>query len=333
MPAALQRIERVRAAIATAPGVDAVSAATVTPLSGLMAAADVSIPGSLAPPIAGFLPFNSVLPGYFATLGTPLLVGRDFNEMDVSGGPDGGRRVAIVNQALAQEHFGGYSPIGRVLMVAKRPVEIVGVVANTRAMTLREDRDVAMVYAPLAQRTSLPNLNLRWVIRTSEPDRARFTVPMALRSVDPLIGAELRTMEDEALTSINRERLLAWVGAGFATLGLLLAGVGVYGTFTYAVNRRRREISVRLAVGASRADIFRILGRDAIVVIGGGVAVGFAGAMATTKTLGALLYGTSARDFQTIAIAVLTAFAAAAVATYIPARAAAATDPAHASRE
>jgi hypothetical protein len=317
----------------TVPGVQSVSAGLVTPLSGLMAATRMHIPGSQALPMGGAGPFNYVLPGYFDTLGTPLLRGRDFTPMDLPGGPNGVRQVAIVNQAFAERHYGGFSPLGRILVLGERHVEIVGMVANARAMSLREDRDVAMAYGPLMQRQVNPSANLRWVLRTDRPEQVQHGVVLALRALDPRIAVEFRTMSDEALSTINRERLLAWVGGLFAALGLVIALMGIYATFAYAVTRRQAEIGIRLALGAQPGQVQRQLLGEAAFVVVIGVIAGVAAAQGAARWLQALLFELNARDLETTLLAVALIIAAAVVATYVPARRAAGVDPATTLRE
>ena len=329
----MQRIERTRGALATVPGVTAVSAGLVTPLSGLMAATRMEIPGSQALPMSGSGPFNYVLPGFFETLGTPLLIGRDFTPMDVAGGPGGGHTVLIVNQAFANRHYGGFNPIGRTVMLGERAAQIVGVVANVRTMSLREDSNVAMAFGPLAQRQTNPNTNLRWVIRADAPRRVQHGVILALRALDPRISVEFRTISDEAVSTVSRERMLAWLGGLFASIGLLIVFVGIYGTFSYAVTRRRAELGIRIALGAPRIRIITQLLRDAAVVVAVGTGIGLGVARAGAQWMESLVFGLSPRDMETTAIACLAVVVAATIATYIPARRATLIDPSQSLRE
>jgi hypothetical protein len=299
-----------------------------------MAAARLRVPGSLEiTPAGGYPPFNAVLPGYFDVLSIPLLMGRDFSPMDAAGGPLGGRDAAIVNQAFAERHFGGFSPLGRVLVLGDRQLEIVGVVANATAMSLREDRPVPMAYGALAQRVNLRSSNLRFVIRAEDPEAARAGVLRSIRAVDPRIIVDLRTMRDDALSTIKRERLLAWLGGTFALLGLLIANVGVYGTFAYAVVRRRQEIGVRVALGADRTDVLWLFFREAAVVVVVGVIGGTSAALAASRYVHSLLFGVSPRDVTSLVTAIGCMVVVAALATYLPARRAAAAPPAVALRE
>lgn len=150
----------------------------------------------------------------------------------------------------------------------------------------------------------------------------------AVRDVDPALAVEFRTLADEIATGGSRDRLTAWLGGLFAALALLMASLGLYGTFAYLVARRKVEIGVRMALGADRAAILRLVLGDAAVVLVIGLAAGLAGTLATGRYLEALLYDITPGDPGTLALAVLTVIAVAALATTVPARAAAGIDPA-----
>jgi hypothetical protein len=239
----------------------------------------------------------------------------------------GRRHAAIVNIAFAERHFGGFSPLGRVVMLGERELEIVGVVANARAMSLREERPVPMAYGALAERENLRTSSLRFVIRADDPDGIRAGVLRSIRAIDPRILVNLRTMSDDALRTVNRERLLAWLGGAFALLGLLIAVVGVYGTFAYAVVRRRLEIGVRIALGASRGDVLRLFLKEASVVVLVGVMAGMAAALAGGRYMQSLLFGVSTSDAASVVTTVAGMLVVAAAATYVPARRAASVEP------
>jgi predicted permease len=329
-PERLERIGSVREALSRVPGVEAVSAGAITPLSGAMAAARLEIPGSESPTPAGAAtPFNRVLPGFFDVIGTSVLRGRDFNESDTAGAAP----VAIVNRAFAERHWGGRNPIGRVLVSGTRQLEVIGVVENSRQFSLSEPNQVPMAYGPIAQWATSRIPNLRFTLRTEQPDMVRTGAAAALRGVDPSLSIEFRTMQDEAEASIHRERMLAWIGGLFAALGLLLAILGLYGTFAYAVVRRRMEIGIRLALGAQPSNVMRHLLRDAGLVVAGGLVVGLAAARAGAQWIQSLLFGLSASDLETTTLACAAILMAAAIATYIPARRAASVDPVATLRE
>lgn len=324
-----EKIAAIQGALGSIPGVEAVSGGIITPLSGMMAAAPVTVPGSryVPPPDrppGGFAPFNYVLPGFFRAIGTPVIDGREFEEGDAASR----RGFALVNQAFADQHFPDDSAIGRVLMLGQTELDIIGVVANSRLMSLREDRPAAMAFGLLTQdaRTS-PIANLRFVLRAADPDALRGGVVTALRAVDPSLSVEFRTMRDDADASVTRERLLAWMGALFAALGLLMAATGLYGTFAYAVSRRRHELGVRLAVGATPSAIRQLILGESAVVLAVGAVAGIAGSLAAARFVESLLFGVNARDPWLLALAVTVVGAVAAMATWRPAHQASRLDP------
>jgi putative ABC transport system permease protein len=333
-----ERIEEIRRALSQLPGVAAVSGGTVTPLSSSIAAAQVIVPGSIYKAGsnevrmngASFTPFNNVLPNYFATIGTPVLMGRDFDDRDGPGSPP----VAVVNQAFATRHFGDANPIGRTVIVNGQTLEIVGMVANAKQMSLKDERPMALGYAAFMQmKGTRPIPTLRFALRTDQPEAVRTAVAGVIRGVDPQLSIDFRNMRDEAEATINRERLMAWMAGIFALLGLAMAAIGLYGTFTYAVTRRRPEIGVRMAVGAGYGDILRMILGEAAVVLAVGTLVGLAGALAAGRVLQSLLVSVSARDPWMLTAAVGAVAVAAAAASLIPARRASLTDPMVALRE
>lgn len=337
-----ERITRIREALRSLPGVEGASAGIVTPLSGGLSATQMVVPGSIYKPPAGggdgvvingsataFTPFNRVLPGFFEVVGTPVIDGRDFQDSDdASSSP-----VAVVNQAFAARHFGDGRAVGRTLVTGGRTLTIVGVVADSRQMTLKETAPLALAFGLLTQAATGPISSLRFTIRSRQPDQLRVAAAAAIRGVDPRLSIEFRTMRDEADATVNRERLMAWMAALFAVLGLAMAVIGLYGTFTYAVARRRGEIGVRMAMGAARSDILRMVLREAGIVLAIGTAIGLGGALASGRLLQSLLVGTSARDPWTLSLAIAGVTAAATLASIVPARRASRIDPTAALRE
>lgn len=340
--ARFDRITRIREALRSLPGVEGASAGIMTPLSGGMSATQLEVPGSIYKPPSGtaggivingnpsaFTPFNRVLPGFFDVVGTPVIDGRDFQETDdASSSP-----VAVVNQAFAERHFGAGGAVGRTLITGGQTLTIVGVVADSRQMTLKETAPLALAYGLLTQSATGPIPSLRFTVRSRQPESLRAQAAAAIRGVDPRLSIEFRTMRDEADATVNRERLMAWMAALFAALGLAMAVIGLYGTFTYAVARRRGEIGVRMAMGAARGDILRMVLREAGIVLAIGTAVGLGGALASGRLLQSLLVGTSARDPWMLGVAITGVVGAALLASLIPARRASRIDPMVALRE
>ena len=330
-----ERIDQARARLEAIPGVEAVSAGIITPLSGGMSAGPLNVPGSRYEPppnmpAGAMAPFNRVLPGFFRAVGTPVVTGREFDDRDGPGTPG----VAVVNDAFVERHYGDADPIGRLITLGEFDMTIVGVAADARQISLREERPVPMAYGLLTQGTATgPIPSLRFVVRTSTPDAVRGPIVATLREIDPRLNVEFRTMRDEAEASVNRERLLAWLAGLFAVLGIVMAAVGLYGTFTYAVVRRRAEFGVRMAIGAGRGDILRLVLRDASIVLAAGVALGLAGTVAATRLVESLLFGVGARDPWMLSAAVAAVVTTALAASALPARRAAHVDPAVALRE
>lgn len=340
-PDAMRRydtVEEVRQVLRTIPGVESVSGGRITPLSSGMAGAQIVVPGSIYQAGsnevfmngAAFTPFNHVLPTYFATVGTPIVVGRDFDDRDRPGSPG----VAIVNQAFVLRHFGEANPLGRTLIASGETLEIIGVAADSKTISLKESRTVAMGFGAFTQiKSNAPIPVLRFALRGDQPNSLRLAAASAIRNVDPRLSIEFRTMRDEADATINRERLMAWLAGIFAALGLLMAVIGLYGTFTYAVARRRGEIGVRMALGAASADILTMVLREAGIVLAIGTAFGVAGALASGRLLQGLLVGTSPRDPWMLSIAITGVVGAALLASLVPARRASRIDPMAALRE
>ncbi len=210
----------------------------------------------------------------------------------------------------------------------------MGLAADAKLMSLKDERPIAMAFGAFTQlKGTAPISRLRFAVRGDEPENLRTGIANVIRGVDPRLSVEFRTMRDEADATVNRERLMAWMAGIFAALGLVMAVIGLYGTFTYVVARRRSEIGVRMAVGADRADILRMIMREAGIVLAAGMIVGLAGALATGRILQSLLFSVSARDPWMLTLAVAGVVTAAGIASLIPARRASLIDPMVALRE
>jgi predicted permease len=275
--------------------------------------------------------FNRVSPGYFDTLGTRMLQGRDFDAAaDVPAAP----RVAIVNEAFVRRFLGGVAPIG----LEFRPegattgepgpttVRIIGLVADTKHGSLREAFDPIVYVAESQVAEPSPFLNIFIRPRASGPaviDQVRSVIPQ----LDGRIAFHFHDVGRIRLESIAQDRLMAVLCGAFAVLGGLLAVVGVYGVMAYTLTRRRAEIGVRLALGAGRPAILRMAIGEAAVVVGAGVAAGTAAAIATARLAESLLYGLTPLDPSTFAVAIGTLSGVAMIAAYLPANRASRTDP------
>jgi predicted permease len=313
------------------PGVRAASASLLTPISGSSWNEDLRIDGyTPKAPQDNEIWFNAVSDGFFATLGTPILLGRDFDGREGPGSP----RVAILNQTAARRFFGTASPLGKHFRVeagnrVEPPVEIIGVVADAKYKSLREE-DSATAYLPIGQHEPVwPAYSLE--LRTAGPMSAISPlVPAVRRRLGEGAGApsyELHTLAVQVDESLVRERLLATLSGFFGGLALLLAGIGLYGTVAYGVARRRREIAIRLTLGAVRARVLRKVLGEVGWLVGLGVALGVLLALATTRWVASFLFGLAPSDPLVLAFAAATLAAVAFAAAALPAWRAARLDP------
>ncbi len=278
--------------------------------------------------------FNGVSPGWFATLGTTLRAGRDFSDADRFGAV----KVVIVNETLARTYYHDASPLGHTFRIAgvggsfDPPLQIVGVVEDAKYGHLNE-KPQPIAYVPLAQTTWISQGGA-YELRVARGD------PMALaRQVTAAALAESRTASADYVTldrqvseSVRRPRLLATVSGFFGALALLLAIIGLYGTMAYGVAQRRNEIGIRLALGAARSRVLRMVLGEAGFLIGVGAAIGLAASLVATKLVASFLYGVQRNDPATIGASVIVLAAVALFAAAIPAWRAAALDPAETLR-
>ena len=276
--------------------------------------------------------FRKVTPDYFTTLRATLLRGRHFRDDDDASKP----RVAIVNQALARLYYPGEDPVGKHFGdLALSPAsikEIVGVVADIREGAL--DADIwPAVYYPLAQ---IPQTYVALVARTHVP--AASVLPglgASIRRLDADLGVLEETTMDERIVdspAAYLRRSAAWLVAGFAALALLLGVVGLYGVMAYLVSQRTREIGVRMALGARRESVHRLIVWEAGALAAAGIVAGLLGAVGIATLLRPLLFATPPWHVPTLALVSVTLLAAALLASYVPARRAAGVDPIEALR-
>ena len=324
------KLDEIATRLAGAPNVVAAGAVSSLPLSGAIEAGSLRIVGE-PEPLPGQLPhgpYNVVAGSYFAAAGIPVLAGRPFDMTDTATG----QPSIVVSREFARRYFGSPAgAVGREVRVTFEftrnppPRTIVGVVENVKQMALDEEA-VSQFYVPESQMT-YPGLT--FVLRTrGDPLAAVGAVKQAVAAVDPLATLnDIRTMEDVVSQSLARQRFSMTLIGTFAALALFLAIVGLHGVLALLVGQRRREIGVRLALGARPIDVVRmIMGEGARVTAVGAVA-GVVGALAVTRVLGALLYGVSTTDALTFVGAPLLVGAVALAATYAPARRAARVDP------
>jgi len=273
-------------------------------------------------------------PGYFRTMETALLAGRDFDDRDDRTAP----KVAIVNEAFAQKVFGGDNPVGRSFRVfgpAGKPdpvYQIVGLVRNTKYYELREDYQ-PISFLPMAQDES-PDAEATYVLRTSAPVGGVLrAITAAVAEVNPELGVEFSILTEQLKESLMRERLMAALAGAFGLLAGSLAVLGLYGVVAYMVARRRNEIGVRIALGAGRGRVIRLVLREAALLLAVGLAVGVGLSLWAARAATAMLYGLKPYDPITLGGAIVTLAAVGLIASYLPARRASRLDPMGALRE
>ena len=271
-------------------------------------------------------------PGFFETLGIPVLLGRAFTERDEMGAP----KVAVVNEKFARQYFGGQSPIGRHLGMGGDPgtrtdIEIVGMARDTKYEDMRKEVPYE-VYLPSAQQRFV--IGMTAYVRTGmEPSQVFGELRQAVRAVDPNVPiVNMRTLDEQVDKSLVTERLLASLAAVFGLLATLLAGIGLYGVMAYMVARRTREIGIRMALGAGGGSVIWLVMREVLLLCGIGVAIGVPAAYGLTRLIATQLFGIAPTDPRTMALAALGIAAAAALSGYFPARRATTIDPMRALR-
>ncbi len=333
---------RVRDAVRDVPGVADAALSELTPVSNIAFDPPIDVSGSGPLSAAERRVFANVIsPGWFNTLGIPLVAGRDLTAVDRIGTPP----VAIVNQAFARRFLKGADPIDHTItfpavMTAparSEPIRIVGVVADAVYLSLRESPQPTM-YVPIAQRDepffarALEHVSVNVRSAGGSPERLARSVEAAIASVDPRLKITVRPLADQINDSLARDRVVAMLAGFFGVLALLLAGLGLYGVTSYAVSRRRAEIGIRMALGAAPANVVRMVLSRVAVLVALGAVVGAAISLSSAKLVASLVYGLEPRDPLTLIGAVITLAAVDAFAGWLPARRAARIDPSIALR-
>ncbi len=315
--ALVDRLERIR-------GVVGAGVVSHLPFSNAKTGWGIVVEGAPPPP-PGEKPIafkRAADPGYLAAIGARLLRGRLFDANDPPG-----PLVAIVNETMARRCWPGQDAIGKRFGdgMADRWMTVVGVIADMRQTSLADEPD-AEVFVPYAQS---PSATMALAVRTGgDPLRMAPVMRAAVRELDkdlPVSG--IAALSDNLSKSTRARRFSAALFGCFAALALLLAAVGIYGVVSYSVERRTREIGIRMALGAGRAGIERIVVGRALGLGGAGVLLGVAGGLAVSRLLRSLLFGVSATDPAVFVGASLFLLAVSALAGYVPARRAARVDP------
>jgi len=311
------------------PGVEKVALTNTVPMGGTFGILTYSVAGKpeLPPDQAPLSHFASVSPGYFTTLGVPLVRGREFERRDAVIDP----RVLVINEAMARREFPGQDPIGQRFSFGPGPdgepewLEIVGVVGNIRQYGVDQDP----VPTTFAVHTSAPGQPLTVMVRSAgNPVAVTGAVRSALQGIDASLPiTRMRPLDEVIGASLTQRRFNMTLLAVFAGIALVLAIAGIYGTVAYAVAQRTQELGIRVALGATGNDVLRLVLWDGLKPVVLGLAVGLIGAFALRTSLDRLVYGVSTSDPVTfIALPLLLALVAV-VASLIPALRAARVDP------
>jgi putative ABC transport system permease protein len=313
----------------TIPGLRSASVSSITPVCHCRWAGEVVVEG-YAPKSRedAMVSFNNVSDGYFETIGTSIVGGRDFNRFDTSTS----MKVAIVSQSMARKYFGAANPIGRHFRLQdgnlpSPPVEIVGIVKDAKYGSLR-DEPSPFAFIPRSQ-GGAPGPLTGFELRTAagSPTGLISGVKSAIARVNPNVSIEFKTLAGKVDDSIQRETLLATLSGFFGVLALLLATIGLYGVMSYNVARRRNEIGIRLALGAEQSHVLRMVFGEVAILIAIGLMAGFGTALATTQLVASFLCGLQPNNPWTLGIASTILVMAGAIAGYLPARRASRLDP------
>ena len=326
-------------------GVSGVAFASVGVLEGNQWDSTITVEGYEAKPGENMNPYcNAVSPGYFKTMGMPLIAGRDFEPRDAGvirpdpklQGPPSTFRVAIVNESFAKYYYRNESPIGRRIGFGgdpgtSTPIEIIGVVKDAKYTGIRDEipRTAYFAYQQMERAGSAAV----YVRSTQDPAAAFAAVRRTVREMDSNIPIyNLRTLARQIERSLLTERIVATLSSAFGVLATLLAVIGLYGLMAYTVSRRTREIGLRMALGAISGDVVWLVMREVMVLVAAGITLGLAAAWGLSKLIGNQLYGVSPNDPFTMVAAACGLTIIALLAGYVPAFRAARVNPVTALR-
>ncbi len=306
------------------PGVQSAATAWMAVFSGDRRAQHIVLPGK--PPSDDVETFYRVSPGYFATVGTPLLAGRDFTFLDNDNEPV----PTIVNRAFARKYFGNESVLGREFRRDDGALhQVVGLAADSHFGSLLQGPE-PIVYMPMKP----PRIFTLYVRATAGPGAVSKMVQQEATSLGSgAFVSDVTTLDSLVVDSILKQRLLGTIGGALAFLGLLLAAIGLFGLLNYTVSRRTKEIGIRAAIGAPRSHLFGLVAKEIFGLVGIGLAVGMVGSLAVMRAAHSLLFDVALADPTVIAAALGVFICAAALAVAIPARRAANIDPITALRQ
>jgi len=314
--------------VAVVPGVNGAAMSAALPLNPIRIT-PVLPEGQPEVPLAErpFIIIEAISPSWFHTMRAPLKAGRDFTDADSGQSP----KVVIINEAMARRYWPNENPVGKHIAVGRQsPAEIIGVAADLKNNGLAVDAQ-PQLYLPFRQ---LPWGNMNLLVRTNvEPHSIISAIRGQISAVDPdqpVTGVQ--TIDELLDGSRAQPRFTMFLLGIFSATALALAMIGIYGVLAYSVAQRRQELGIRLALGADRSDILRMVVRHGLELTLGGISIGLIAAWAATRLIGSLLYKVGARDLMTFALTPLVFLAIALLASYLPARRATQVDPTEAMR-
>jgi predicted permease len=310
--------------LAALPGVKTTTFARNMPMSGSFSRFGIEAQGYQARPGEEMaVLFNQVAPQFFATFGTPMLLGREFTAQDLPESP----KVAIINQGVARRFFGSDNALGkRITLENYKDLEIVGVVADARYRNLKEAPPLT-AYVPYSQYEQLGQRTL-CVRAAGDAGAIVAAIRQEVRNLDPNLPVyNVKTFAEQINDSVSQERLIAMLSSFFGFFALLLASLGLYGVMAYAVTRRTREIGIRMALGAQTGSVLWLVLRETLLLALVGIAIGLPAALMATRLAEGLLFNLSPTDPLTISLATVVLMFIAMLAGYLPARRAARVDP------
>ena len=314
------------------PGVEDAAETSIVPISGNLWNERLQFVGSNDKWLISN--FSRISPGYFHTLGAPLLAGRDLNDHDSSNSP----KVAIVNESFIKQLLNGSNPIGKRIRIETGPgepelvYEIVGVTKDAKYQRL-SDPFGPTVFTAMDQ-VDQPGKRVQVLSRSHVALNSQLAaIKREMTAMNPAMGLNFYTLHSQIEDSLLRERLMATLSGFFGFLAALLASIGLYGVMAYIVARRRSEIGIRIALGADRASVLKLVGSECGKMLVAGLILGIAVALAASQAIAKLLYGLSPNDPLTIVLSVLLLALVAMPASLIPAIRASRVDPMIALRE
>jgi predicted permease len=269
--------------------------------------------------------YNEIGPGYLATLGIPLVEGREFTLADNETAPP----VAVVNEAMVERYWHGRDPVGSQFQVKGRWARVVGIAKMSKNRSLREE-PTPFFYLAMRQNTYGVNFFIRSSLPQDEMTRA---IVREIHSIDSnLAPGEVITMQEQVDRTTAIQRVAVLMLGVFGGLALVLAAIGLYGVMSYTVSQRTRELGLRMALGADAGDLMRLVISNGFLLVATGVVFGAVASVALTRLIGNLLYKVSPRDLSTFGIAIAVMAIASLLACFVPARRATRTDAMQALR-